>query len=124
MGETISFVTGLCPCIFYSITSTMFDRLSSTTYRTFSKTKISLGKFRSFYERGDLPCTIRHIARGQTLKCFVNDFECLNIDYYLPIFVDGLCETRYPYSFIGVRGLERDVDGKRFSLFGLRVFWI
>jgi hypothetical protein len=60
--------------------------------------------FRLFYERGDLPCTIQHITKGQRLKWFVNDLETLNIDYYLPIFIDGLCETKYPYSFIALNG--------------------
>ena len=60
--------------------------------------------FRFFYERGDLPCTIQHTTKGQILKWFIEDLETLNIDYYLPIFVDGLCETKYPYSFIAYQG--------------------
>lgn len=57
-----------------------------------------------YYERGDLPCAIEHTARGQTLRWFVNDLETLNLDYYLPIFADGLCEARYPHSFIAFQG--------------------
>jgi len=64
-------------------------------------------KFRLFYERGDLPCTILHTARGQTLKWFVTNLDTLNIDYYLPIFIDGLCETKYPYCLIAFQGFDR-----------------
>jgi hypothetical protein len=60
--------------------------------------------FRLFYERGDLPCTIQHITKGQSLKWFINNFETLNIDYYFPIFIDGFCEIKYPYSFIALQG--------------------
>jgi hypothetical protein len=68
--------------------------------------------FRLFYERGDLPCTIEHTTKGQILKWFVNDLEILNMDYYLPIFMDGLCETKYPYSFIALQGEEKDYFNK------------
>ena len=76
-------------------------------------------KFRLFYERGDLPCTIRHITRGQTLKWFIDDFECLNIDYYLPIFMDGLCEVRYPYCFIALQGYRRRFQKKMREIFSV-----
>ena len=71
---------------------------------SFKKRLYHSENFRLFYERGDLPCTIQHITKGQTLKWFINDLETLNIDYYLPIFTDGLCETKYPYSFIALHG--------------------
>jgi hypothetical protein len=72
--------------------------------KNFNKRSCRSENFRLFYERGDLPCTIQHITKGQSLKWFINDFETLNIDYYLPIFVDGLCERKYPYSFIALQG--------------------
>ncbi|CAF3863639.1 unnamed protein product [Adineta steineri] len=78
--------------------------------------------FRLFYERGDLPCTIEHITKGQRLKWFINDLETLNIYYYLPIFTDGLCETKYPYSFIALQGIldlitraSHKIDGETLS---------
>jgi hypothetical protein len=71
---------------------------------TFHKRSFYSEKFRLFYERGDLPCAIHHSTKGQTLKWFINDLETLNIDYYLPIFTDGLCEVKYPYNFIALQG--------------------
>ncbi|CAF0888124.1 unnamed protein product [Didymodactylos carnosus] len=61
--------------------------------------------FKQLYERGDLPCSILHVADGQRVKWAVVDIEKLNIDYYLPIFTDGLCETKYPYHFIAKQGI-------------------
>lgn len=72
--------------------------------KTLNKQKCYSEKFRYFYERGDLPCTIQHITKGQKLKWFIDDLNTLNIDYYLPIFIDGLCETKYPYHFIALEG--------------------
>ena len=60
--------------------------------------------FRLFYERGDLPCAVEHTTKGQQLKWFVDSLDMLNLDYYLPIFADGLCEGKYPYSFIAFQG--------------------
>ncbi|CAF0866647.1 unnamed protein product [Rotaria sordida] len=72
---------------------------------TFNKRSFRSEKFRLFYERGDLPCTIHHTTKGQSLKWFIDNIETLNIDYYLPIFTDGLCEIKYPYSFIALQGI-------------------
>ena len=73
--------------------------------------------FRLFYERGDLPCTIYHTTTGQTLKWFIDNLEILNIDYYLPIFTDGLCEVKYPYSFIALQGTLNVIEANRIILF-------
>ncbi|CAF2987220.1 unnamed protein product [Rotaria socialis] len=72
---------------------------------SFSKRSFRSENFRLFYERGDLPCTIHHTTKGQSLKWFIDNLETLNIDYYLPIFTDGLCEIKYPYSFIALQGI-------------------
>jgi hypothetical protein len=72
--------------------------------------------FRLFYERGDLPCTIEHTTKGQILKWFINNLETLNIDYYLPIFIDGLCETKYPYSFIALQGKQNEIIHKEHTI--------
>ncbi|CAF1259264.1 unnamed protein product [Rotaria magnacalcarata] len=71
----------------------------------FRKRSFRSEHFRLFYERGDLPCTIHHRGKGQSLKWFIDNLETLNIDYYLPIFTDGLCEIKYPYSFIALQGI-------------------
>lgn len=68
------------------------------------KQSIRSEKFRLIYERGDLPCIIHHATKSNSLKWFIDNLETLNIDYYLPIFIDGLCETKYPYSFIAFQG--------------------
>jgi hypothetical protein len=73
--------------------------------QNFNKRSCRSKTFRLFYERGDLPCTIQHVTKGQSLKWFIKDLETLNIDYYLPIFIDGLCETKYPYSFLALQGI-------------------
>ncbi|CAF0760128.1 unnamed protein product [Rotaria sp. Silwood1] len=77
----------------------------SIRLNAFNKRSLRSEKFRLFYERGDLPCTIHHTTKGQSLKWFIDNIETLNIDYYLPIFTDGLCETKYPYSFIALQGV-------------------
>ncbi|UJR24928.1 hypothetical protein I4U23_006292 [Adineta vaga] len=73
--------------------------------KIFNKRSYRSEMFRLFYERGDLPCAIEHIAKGQKLKWFIDNLEMLNLDYYLPIFTDGLCESTYPYSFIAFQGI-------------------
>ena len=72
----------------------------------FRQHEIFSRKFRFHYERADLPCTIHHTTKGQSLKWFVDDLETLNINYYLPIFIDGICENEYPYNFIAQQGLR------------------
>ena len=63
--------------------------------------------FRYFYQRADLPCAIQHRTNGQTLKWFIDDFQTLNVNFYLPIFIDGLSQRKYPFSFIAFQGESR-----------------
>lgn len=76
-----------------------------TLTRPVVRSTTSSVRFRFFYERADLPCAVQHTTKGQRLKWFVDDLERLNLNYYLPIFADGLCETVYPYSFIALHGM-------------------
>jgi hypothetical protein len=60
--------------------------------------------FRFFYQRGDLPCRIEHSSSGPKLKWLIDDLETLNLNYYLPIFIDGLCQMQYPFDLIAFQG--------------------
>jgi len=66
--------------------------------------------FRKFYERGDLPIAVEHRASGGNRIQWKVDPEKLDYHHYLPIFFDGLRETKEAYVFFGVRrgqGLAR-----------------
>ncbi|XP_076051165.1 parkin coregulated gene protein homolog [Oratosquilla oratoria] len=63
--------------------------------------------FRRMYERGDIPVALHHDHRGHVLA-WKMDIEKLDYHHYLPLFFDGLRETRHPYDFFsraGVRAL-------------------
>lgn len=58
--------------------------------------------FRKFYERGDLPVAIVHANRSSiTWKM---PLEKLNLQHYLPLFVDGVREQQQPYMFLAYEG--------------------
>ncbi len=58
--------------------------------------------FRKFFERGDLPVTIRHKAR-LALE-FRSPINALNVAYFLPIFIDGIRERQEPFRFVAIEG--------------------
>jgi hypothetical protein len=62
-------------------------------------------QFRKFYERGDFPIAIEFDTKGNKIAWKV-DIEKLDFHHYLPLFFDGLCETRHPYDFFARAGIE------------------
>uniref|UniRef100_A0A383V6I9 Uncharacterized protein n=1 Tax=Tetradesmus obliquus TaxID=3088 RepID=A0A383V6I9_TETOB len=61
--------------------------------------------FRRFYERGDLPISVDHKSFKNAIKWKV-DLDKLDYHHYLPIFFDGIRETRDPYRFLAIKGVE------------------
>ncbi|CAH2305121.1 parkin coregulated gene [Pelobates cultripes] len=59
--------------------------------------------FTKFYERGDFPIAIKHDRTGNKISWKVA-IEQLDYMYYLPLFFDGLCETKHPYEFLAHQG--------------------
>ncbi|EFC50266.1 hypothetical protein NAEGRDRAFT_82851 [Naegleria gruberi] len=59
-------------------------------------------QFRKFYERGDLPISIKH--EGTNEIHWKVKAEKLDYHHYLPIFFDGLREKEEPYRFLAVQG--------------------
>mmetsp|Transcript_23745 Transcript_23745/g.59909 ORF Transcript_23745/g.59909 Transcript_23745/m.59909 type:complete len:358 (-) Transcript_23745:1767-2840(-) len=60
-------------------------------------------EFRKFYERGDLPISVKHSGVGNRIKWSV-DTDKLDYHHYLPIFVSGLREKEEPFRFLAVKG--------------------
>lgn len=61
--------------------------------------------FRKFYERGDFPIALEHDTKGNKIAWKV-EIEKLDYHHYLPLFFDGLCETRHPYDFFARQGVH------------------
>jgi|Dee2metaT_3_FD_contig_51_977868_length_1077_multi_3_in_0_out_0_1 hypothetical protein len=61
-------------------------------------------EFRRFYERGDLPISVKHQGVGNRIDWKVTEIEKLDYHHYLPIFFDGLREKEEPYRFLAVEG--------------------
>ncbi|XP_033110553.1 parkin coregulated gene protein homolog [Anneissia japonica] len=60
--------------------------------------------FRYFYDRGDFPVSIVHNA---TIKvAWQVEIEKLDFHHYLPLFFDGLSETKHPYKFLARYGIH------------------
>jgi len=74
-------------------------------------------EFRRFYERGDIPISVKHGAQP-TVEWKVEP-EKLDYMHYLPIFFDGIIEKAAPYDFMAMQGLQdmlRAGAGKQPSL--------
>ncbi|XP_065649750.1 parkin coregulated gene protein homolog isoform X2 [Hydra vulgaris] len=61
--------------------------------------------FKKFYERGDLPVAIEHDIKGNKIAWKV-EIEKLDYSYYLPMFFDGLKNTKHPYCFFASQGIH------------------
>jgi len=61
--------------------------------------------FRQSYDRGDFPIALKHDGRGNRITWKV-PLESLDYHYYLPLFFDGLRETKHPYVFFAVQGID------------------
>jgi len=59
---------------------------------------------RRFYDRGDLPISVRHCPQENEINWKV-EVEKLDYHYYLPIFFDGLRDKEEPYFFFARRGI-------------------
>lgn len=60
-------------------------------------------RFRKFYERGDLPVAVEHDTKGNKLTWKV-EIEKLDYHHYLPLFFDGLKNTKFPCKFLAYQG--------------------
>lgn len=58
-----------------------------------------------YYDRGDLPIKMDCLAGGGKIVWTV-DIEKLDYSLYLPLFFDGLSETRHPYKTYAVQGVH------------------
>jgi len=68
-------------------------------------------QFRRFFERQDLPITVRHACSpGVEWKV---EPERLDYMYLLPIFWDGLLEKAEPYCFLAFNGLQDMLNAAR-----------
>lgn len=61
--------------------------------------------FSYFYERGDFPIAVEHEAQYNKIAWKV-EIDKLDFHHYLPLFFDGLCETRHPYKFLARQGVH------------------
>ncbi|XP_051667240.1 parkin coregulated gene protein isoform X1 [Manacus candei] len=61
--------------------------------------------FRKFYDRGDFPIAVEHDTIANKIAWKV-EIENLDYHYFLPLFFDGLCETKFPYEFFARQGIH------------------
>lgn len=61
--------------------------------------------FSKFYDRGDFPIALEHDTKGNKIAWKV-EIEKLDYHHYLPLFFDGLCDTRHPYEFFARQGVH------------------
>lgn len=56
-----------------------------------------------YYDRGDIPIKMEYLTGGSKISWTI---ELDKIDYslYLPLFFDGLCETKHPYKTYARQG--------------------
>lgn len=60
-------------------------------------------RFRQKYDAGEIPARVAHGAGANAIAWRV-DPSALDASAYLPLFVDGLRETRHPYRLLAARG--------------------
>jgi len=61
--------------------------------------------FRQFYERGDLPVMVDQNGSVPKISWKV-PIERIDYHHYLPLFMDGLRETEWPYNFLAEGGVS------------------
>lgn len=61
--------------------------------------------FRMYFERGDLPIKMEYLTGGERIAWSV-DVKKLDYTLYLPLFFDGLSETRHPYKTYARQGVQ------------------
>jgi hypothetical protein len=62
-------------------------------------------EFAMFYDRGDFPIMLEHDTKGNKIAWKV-EIEKLDFHHYLPLFFDGLKETKFPYNFFARQGIH------------------
>ncbi|CAD7088484.1 unnamed protein product [Hermetia illucens] len=60
--------------------------------------------FRMYYDRGDLPIKMEYLTGGDKIAWTV-DIEKLDYSLYLPLFFDGLSETKHPHKTYARQGV-------------------
>ncbi|XP_070069920.1 uncharacterized protein [Drosophila takahashii] len=60
--------------------------------------------FRMYFDRGDLPIKMEYLCGGDKIGWTV-DIEKLDYSLYLPLFFDGLAETKHPYKTYARQGV-------------------
>jgi hypothetical protein len=76
-------------------------------------------EFRRFYDRADLPLQVAFNGANRTTKWKLLSFSKLDFHHYLPIFFDGIRETKEPYKFLARQGcidLLKEGAGKILSV--------
>lgn len=61
--------------------------------------------FRMYYERGDLPIRLEYLTGGDKISWTV-EIDKLDYGLYLPLFFDGLSETKHPYKTYARQGVQ------------------
>lgn len=59
--------------------------------------------FRMYYDRGDIPIKMEYLTGGQKVSWTVN-LDTIDFNLTLPLFFDGLCETKHPYKTYARQG--------------------
>lgn len=67
--------------------------------------------FRMAYERSDLPVRIEHTFKGPAVR-WTQDLTSLDYQQLLPLFCEGIRETKFPYDFIAVEGVHQLISGQ------------
>lgn len=80
------------------------DKRHDAPGEIFSSSQKNCGtQFKKMFERGDLPCVLKHQGAKLALSWKV-PIESLDLDHYLPLFVDGIRERKFPCHFISFEG--------------------
>lgn len=69
------------------------------------KTISSTTSFRMYYDRGDLPIKMEYLTGGEKIS-WLADINKLDYSLYLPLFFDGLSETKHPYKTYARQGVR------------------
>eukprot|EP00164_Ancoracysta_twista_P004994 GFYU01006803.1.p1 GENE.GFYU01006803.1~~GFYU01006803.1.p1 ORF type:complete len:548 (+),score=149.15 GFYU01006803.1:99-1742(+) len=68
--------------------------------------KSSMSQFRKFYDESSLPVLVEFAGAKRKLKWRVERVKDLDLEYYVPLFFEGLRETSDPYCFIANQGVR------------------
>jgi len=74
-------------------------------FKPLPKAKLDIAtEFRRFYDRADLPLQVDFVGADRKVKWKMQNFSKLDYHHYLPIFFDGIRETKEPYKFLARQG--------------------